>query len=335
MDPLLCVCVVCIIFFLLFFLNTKKKKIDGMRYARVLNIFISSIIPTLSVQRKSITACVGCGKFQNVFHQQQQRYHSHLAELTTVKKYSNTHVNARPAEPSIAIYKLSLLGRSNEALAIYLKLLEEEGFPSREALYQLTRALYKSNNLVGMYAVHDTLISYYRQNPPSKRSARAMIYMYTMLINLIVNNTRPVDMRTITHLCKEINQFYTGTNIVMYNTLIKTLLRQGRLESAQAMLQEVYKNTKPTVVTYGILIKDASRRKDIPRLMAYLDEMNQNDVPADYAIVSILVTTLCDLRGFDKAIDMVETLHRISDLVPPKFRVQLLSSIQHKSNRVN
>ncbi|KAI8090360.1 hypothetical protein BDF21DRAFT_411089, partial [Thamnidium elegans] len=303
-----------------------------MRHARVLNMFISSILPTLSVQRKSITACVGCGKFQNVF--QQQRYHSHLAELTTIKKYSNTHVNARPAEPSIAIYKLSLLGRSNEALAIYLKLLEEEGFPSREALYQLTRALYKSNNLVGMYAVHDTLISYYRQNPPSKRSARAMIYMYTMLINLIVNNTRPIDMRTITHLCKEINQFYNGTNIVLYNTLIKTLLSQGRLESAQAMLQEVYKNTKPTVTTYGILIKDASRRKDIPRLMGYLDEMNENNVPADYAIVSILITTLCDLRGFDKAIEMVETLHKISNLVPPKFRVQLLSSIQHKRSLV-
>lgn len=304
-----------------------------MRYARVLNMFISSILPTLSVQRKSIAACVGCGRFQNVI-QQQQRYHSHLAELTTVKKYSNTHVNSRPAEPSIAIYKLSLLGRSNEALAIYLKLLEEEGFPSREALYQLTRGLYKSNNLVGMYAVHDTLISYYRQNPPSKRSARAMIYMYTMLINLIVNNTRPVDMRTITHLCKEINQFfYTGTNIVMYNTLIKTLLSQGRVEIAQAMLQEVYKNTKPTVITYGILIKDASRRKDIPRLMGYLDEMNEHDVAADYAIVSILVTTLCDSRGFDKAINMVETLHRISNLVPPKFRAQLLGSIQHRSNR--
>lgn len=306
-----------------------------MRHVRVLNVFLSSLLPTINIPRRSLSTCLGCGKFQlrTAPMPSQVRHYTMMENATLTKKYATAHVNSRPAEPSIAINKLSMQGRVNEALAIYLKLLAEGGFPSRESLYQLIRELYKSNNLIGMYAVHDTLISFYSQNPLSKRSARSMIYMYTMLINLIANNTRPVDMKTITQLCKEMNRFDNQVNLVLYNTLIKSLLSQGQRESALAMLGDLKKHTQPTLVTFGILMKDASRRKDIPALLEYLDEIDQSQLTPDYAITNIVVTTLCDMQEFDKAIELVERLHNTPEagrLSGAKFRLQLLRCIERR-----
>jgi pentatricopeptide repeat protein len=348
-----------------------------MRHDRILNLFISSILPTSSslikIQRKSITTCLGCGKFQStsrfnvnsclpriVTASIQKRHQSNHQTSTAAtnehtssnkipsptqphqKKYANINVKSRPAEPSIAINKLSTQGRPSEALSIYLKLLAEGGFPSREALYQLVRALYKSNNLVGMYAVHDTLYSHYTiTTKPSKRSARAMIYMYTMLIDLITKTTRPVDMTTVTRLCKEMTQLTdkNAANIVLYNTLIKTLLDQGQLSHAKELLNDLKRNNlQPTIITFGIFIKDASRRKDVPSMLDYLDEMEQITIQPDFAIVSILVTTLCDMQEFDRAKDMVEKLYNIKTdelLVGAKFRHQLLKSIEYKRKKFN
>ncbi|KAG2214338.1 hypothetical protein INT47_000894 [Mucor saturninus] len=297
------------------------------------------MLPTINIPRRSLSTCLGCGKFQlrtPMMQHQQLRHYTMVENASLTKKYAAAHVNSRPAEPSIAINKLSVQGRANEALAIYLKLLAEGGFPSRESLYQLIRGLYKSNNLIGMYAVHDTLISFYSQNQPSKRSARSMIYMYTMLINLIANNTRPVDMKTITQLCKEMNRFNNQVNVVLYNTLIKSLLSQGQLESAHAMLDDLKKHTQPTLVTFGIFMKDASRRKDISTLLRYLDDLDQSRLTPDYAITSIVVTTLCDMQEFDKAIEMVERLHNTEEagrLSGAKFRLQLLRSIEHRRQK--
>lgn len=342
-----------------------------MRHVRILNLFISSILPKSAAfgnaERKGVSACFHCGKFQSsrLYHynnnnhsistialHQQRHYNSNNNNSTLYssstskdradniniphKKYANAHVNSRPAEPSIAIHKLSIQNRPNEALAIYLKLLAEGGFPSREALYQLTRALYKSDNLLGMYAIHDTLLSYYNHHPPSKRGSRAMIYMYTMLIQLIAKITRPVDMNTITKLCKEMKQFQTcSTNIVLYNTLIQTLLQQNQLTQAKALLNELtVQNIQPSIITYGILMKDASRRKDIDSMLKYLDDIEkQPNITPDHAIVSILITTLCDMNEFDKAKDMVEKLHKIDDLVGTKYRQQLLRTIERRRRK--
>lgn len=346
-----------------------------MRHVRILNLFISSILPKSaafgSFERKGVSACFHCGRFQSsrlyynynnsiatIALHQQRYYNSQFNNSNSnsisnsssssnstskdrvdnipYKKYANAHVNSRPAEPSIAIHKLSIQNRPNEALAIYLKLLAEGGFPSREALYQLTRALYKSDNLLGMYAMHDTLLSYYNHHPPSKRGSRAMIYMYTMLIQLIAKITRPVDMNTITELCKEMKQFQTcSTNIVLYNTLIKTLLQQNQLTQAKALLDELtVQKIQPSIITYGILMKDASRRKDIHSMLKYLDDIEkQPNITPDHAIVSILITTLCDMDEFDKAKDMVEKLHKIDDLVGTKYRQQLLRTIDRRRRK--
>lgn len=335
----------------------------GMRHVRILSLFISSILPTQSpfiqTQRKGLRTCLHCGKFQlynnnkkngimSMVAQQQQSsvryYSSETLNNNNIpnsnKKYTSAHIHSRPAEPSIAIHKLSSQGRPTEALSIYLKLLSEGGFPSREALYQLTRALYKSDNLLGMYAIHDTLISYYNHNLPSKRNSRAMIYMYTMLINLITKSTKPVDMNTILNLCKEMKQFNEKStdSIVLYNTLLKTLLQQNQVLQAQALLHELKRqNIQPTIITFGILMKDASRRKDIESMMNYLDEIEQQpNISPDYAIVSILITTLCDAHEFDRAKDMVEKLHKTvkaDDLVGAKYRQQLLKTIDQRRKK--
>ncbi|CEP14632.1 hypothetical protein [Parasitella parasitica] len=218
------------------------------------------------------------------------------------QKYAHLQVNARPAEPSIAITKLARQGRTNEALAVYLQLIQEGGFPSRESLYQLTRALYKSSNLQGMVAIRDTLIAHYSNSnsissisvsstsslaprPASKREARSMIYTYTMLINLMAKH-KLVNLETIRLLCKEMSQFTTKTSIVLYNTLIKTLLETNQPSQAHAIFEDLLISTtlSPTISTYTILMKDASVRKQYGRLLNYLNDMQSRDITITYAL---------------------------------------------------
>lgn len=313
-----------------------------MRHVRILNLFISSILPPQPV-RKSITNCIACGRFQMLSSSPSSfssfSSFSTRRYLSTSSKYTNLPANARPAEPSIAITKLASQGRPNEALAIYLQLIQDGGFPSRESLYQLTRALYKSSNLQGMYAIHDTLISYYSIHPASNRSARSMIYMYTMLINLIAKN-KPVNFDTIRILCKEMTQFTTTINTVLYNTLIKTLLDNNQVTQAHTLFKDLISNTtlNPTIITYTIMMKDASKRKDYDRILEYLNDIQSKNIIMNYAVVSIVVDTLCDVNEFDKAIEVVNAIHhpkKKDELSSPKYRIQLLKSIESKQNMAN
>ncbi|KAF1802015.1 hypothetical protein V8B55DRAFT_1476190 [Mucor lusitanicus] len=304
-----------------------------MRHVRILSLFISSILPPQPV-RKSITNCVACGRFQMSSPTMTPFSSSAFSRrhLTSSSKYANLHPNARPAEPSIAITKLASQGRPNEALAVYLQLIQDGGFPSRESLYQLTRALYKSSNLQGMYAIHDTLISYYSVHPPSNKSARSMTYMYTMLISLIARH-KPVNFDTIRALCKEMSQFTATSNIVLYNTLIKTLLDNNQVTQAHALFKDLLCNTtlNPTISTYTILMKDALKRRDYDRILDYLQDIQSKEIIMNYAVVSIVTDALCDIEEFDKAIHVVNAIHhprKKDELSSPRYRLQLLKSIE-------
>ncbi|KAI8059394.1 uncharacterized protein B0P05DRAFT_558442 [Gilbertella persicaria] len=212
--------------------------------------------------------------------------------------------------------------------------------PSRESLYQLTRSLYKSSHLHGLYAIHDTLLSRLHHQKPSKRSNRSkrtLLYLNTMLINLMGSYTRPVDMVRIKALCKELNQFQCSNQspIVLYNTLIKIMLQQQQTASAHALLDDLYaRHLQPTMQTYGILMKDAAMRKDKSRLLSYLDQIDKNpDLGIDYATVSIVVGALCRCRAFDRAVHVVKALHlpRTKDEISsPKYTQHLLEWIEKR-----
>jgi pentatricopeptide repeat protein len=311
-----------------------------MRHVRILNQFISSILPqppTPLLQRsKSLTACLGCGRFQLtpriMFSTMSLVQNTHIN-----KKYECQYIKVRPAEPSIAIKKLSTQRRSLEALGVYLKLVRDGGVPSREALHLLIRSLYISKNLLGLNAIHDTLVEHYRHHKLSRRNARAMIYMYTMLINLVAKTTYPTDLEAIRRLCSELQQFSQHANTPLYNTLIRTLLQVNQVQQAHALFEDMKLYSKPTMVTYGILMKDASRRRDFKQLMSCLDDIEKGDgLEIDYATVSVIVTTLCSVQRFDKAIEVVQKIHvanKRDELSSPKYRDRLLQLIDFKRRK--
>ncbi|KAI8879416.1 hypothetical protein K501DRAFT_256830 [Backusella circina FSU 941] len=247
------------------------------------------------------------------------------------KKYENIHPKSRPAEPCIAIIKLSTQGRGNEALSIYLKLLDDGGFPSSEAQYQLTRSLYKSSNLLGMHALHDTLISYYKTHTLSRRSGRNLIYMYTMLINLICKNTKPVDMNSITHLCKEMADLELDGSIPLYNTLIKLFLDRNQLEDAKSIYNDLLKKgMEPSKETFGILMHYAAKKKDIPQLILYLDEMDRYGIEPDYATMTVIIIALCKTKNIDTAKQLLEDLHSLYAFVNDDYKNTLLKKIERR-----
>ncbi|RCI04460.1 hypothetical protein CU098_012922 [Rhizopus stolonifer] len=236
-----------------------------MRPARVLNLFISSILPPSHVQKlpsKLPWTCLGCGRFK-------------WKPFRSLSSYSKVST----AEPCISIIKLAQQGRSQEALVMYLKLVEEERRPSQEALYQLAQTLYKSNHLVGMQALHNTLFIH----PLSDRTRRSLIYVHIMFINLIARTTR--DMQAIQQLCELVSDSVKAGNPVIYNTLIKVFLENGERLKAEQAYEKLKQNGKPTIVTFDIWMKEAERQKDYKAMIYYLDEMNYFGVSPDRRMV--------------------------------------------------
>lgn len=103
------------------------------------------------------------------------------------------------------------------------------------------------------------------------------------------------------------------------------------------MFEDMKMYSRPNMVTYGILMKDASRRRDIKRLMSCLDEIGKSpELEIDFATVSVIVTTLCDIQRFDKAEEVVEKIHianRRDELSSPKYRDRLLQLIDFKRRK--
>ncbi|KAI8350934.1 hypothetical protein EDC96DRAFT_519248 [Choanephora cucurbitarum] len=315
-----------------------------IRHARILSQFISNISPIVSsplLTRKGVTTCIGCGRFQlqPVFFR--PLYTTPTATTTISKnKYAKLPSRARPAEPSITIMKYVKQGRLNEALSTYYRLFSEGSFPSRESFYQLAYSLYRCSDLQGMYAIHDTLIAHFRrQRRVSKANKRTLLYVNTMLINLI-SKSNTVDIQRIMALCKELVRYQQRTQspIVLYNTLIKVMLEQKQVTYAHALLNDIAQhNLQPTFHTYGILLKDAAKQKDLPRLMSYLDQIEQHpDLYIDYATVSIVVGALCQLRSFDHAVKVVKSIRlpkTRDEMSSPKYTLELLGWIEHERQK--
>ncbi|ORZ10084.1 hypothetical protein BCR42DRAFT_422704 [Absidia repens] len=90
-------------------------------------------------------------------------------------------------------------GEADQCLKHYLQLLESQGkLPCHEALHQLARVLYSKRHLSGFSILHDTLLAYYKLNPPSGRQSRNLAYIYTMFINLIMRQPNYTKKRSPT-----------------------------------------------------------------------------------------------------------------------------------------
>ncbi|KAL0081431.1 hypothetical protein F4703DRAFT_1866775 [Phycomyces blakesleeanus] len=240
-------------------------------------------------------------------------------------------------ESSAAIISFASQGRVDEALARYFHLLGSGGFPSQEALYQLSRALYRASNLAGMYALHDTLLLYYKSKLPSKRQLRSMLYMYTMLINLIGRKTKitPNDMERIKELCGEMESLNIKSTVVLYNTLIKMFVTMKDWTGAYAIYDELLrKNLRPTHYTYSILMQASAQQRDLEKISELMDAMEEHQVLPDRAIVSILVGVLCNIREFDSALELSEQAFNLmqSTEMGAKFWNHLKVSIVSKKH---
>lgn len=299
-----------------------------MRPARVLNLFISNILPRhesllLRLQRRNPSTCLGCGRFQSRW--------KFLRSYSTQPNTIDTS-KIRTTETCISIVKLAKQRRPSEALSTYLKLVEQGGFPNQEALYSLARSLYVNNHLVGMQALYDTLDQLYNTCPFSNRTQRSLTYIYTMFINLIARTTG--DMQAIQKVCQNMSQPIMRGNVVIYNTLIKTFLENGDIENAKKAYEELKRHSAPTVATFGIWMKDAVERRDMKAMMRYLDEMEAYSIPPDYAMVDMVVSVLCHVNKHRIAKKFIEELHAEAEgLVPKKFKKQLLLKIiKHRKN---
>ncbi|KAI9482699.1 MAG: hypothetical protein EXX96DRAFT_555354 [Benjaminiella poitrasii] len=309
-----------------------------MRHVRILNILIPN---QLSLKRRLFTPCLGCGRLTIPFRPYTQAVPANnttTATITPPPKYAHLPARARPAEPSIAITKLAAQGRATDALDVYLGLLRNGGFPSRKSLYQLTEVMYRTSNLRGMYVIHHTLTAYYNQDSAaqSKRNARSLNYLSAMLINLIVKETQPIDWNMIRTIFSRLPRFSTEkTKIVIYNTLIGTLLDKNYVREARGLLDDLERqNVKPTLVTYKILMKDACKRKELDYLIYLLDAFAKDEtLEIGCVITSIVAKALCNVHEFDKAIKLADELYcpsekdRLSSLA---FKQDLVAYVEKK-----
>ncbi|KAI7850362.1 hypothetical protein BDC45DRAFT_573087 [Circinella umbellata] len=250
-----------------------------------------------------------------------------------------------PRDISAAIIKLSRKRRTNEALHKYLKALYNNQFPSKDSLYQLAYALYRQKNLTGLYALHDTLISHYKNNTTqqttnttaqlSNRRRRSMIYLYTMLLNLISNNTprtQPLDTQSISRVCSEMAELNLAHYAILYDTLLQLFMKRRDLSSCHELYNVMkQRQIEPTKYTYSIMLKVYGWEKDLNGMTNLLDDMYDRKISPDAGIVGVVVFGLCRLREFDTARQFVNQLFQSSGgdawLIGIKMRERLLKNI--------
>ncbi|KAI9262055.1 hypothetical protein BY458DRAFT_515311 [Sporodiniella umbellata] len=297
-----------------------------MRPARVLNTFISSFVAgyDFAIKQpilKASPTCFSCGRLKP----KPFRFHP----------VSTIYTKVASAEPCISIIKLAQQGRSRDALLMYFKIIEQEKVPSREALYQLAKALYKTNNLVGMHALHNTLAQVHSICPPSDRARRSLTYIHIMFINLIARTTRDID--AILKVCDMISDRNKRGNTIIYNVLIKVFLEKGEAKKASKIYEELKREGSPSIATFHIWIREAQKKRDFKAVMYYLDEMKLFSITPDRKMVYQIVSALCNASQFLVAKDLVERLHLESrTLVPKTVCESLLSKIaecRQKKNR--
>ncbi|KAI8374338.1 uncharacterized protein BYT42DRAFT_575998 [Radiomyces spectabilis] len=243
------------------------------------------------------------------------------------------HRSRQLAELAYATEKLARKGKASEALDQYFQLLNKGGFPNRETLHRLALSLYRSQNLVGMTALHDTVVVYYQSNRISNRRADALRYIYTMFIQMLVSRP-PVHLPTIKKLYDEMAAFGVRGNVVLYNILLKFFLDHKDTAAADALFKDLLaKNLKPTIYTYSILLTAAVRQRDFRQVESWLDDMLRRGIRPDRGIVSGMVTTLCFLNERDAAVRLIEALFRYDQshyLIGTKFRQDLLLYVKRR-----
>lgn len=153
-----------------------------------------------------------------------------------------------------------------------------------------------------------------------------------MFINMVARTTK--SMQTIEQLCQDMSCYVKRGNIALYNTLLKVFLNNNDVRKADRLYRQIKRHSTPTAMTYGILMNYASKRRDLRSMIKYLDDMAAYSIPVDYAIIEITVSTLCRVKAFDLAEEMVKELHRgCEKLVPPRFQQHLLCKIDVRKKR--
>lgn len=281
-----------------------------------------------------LTRCDGCGRpvKSNLVLVTQRFLNTRGPELAFTTKRLTPGARRRQCSEKIA--ELSKTGKTLEALRTFLDSINTY-FPSQEATYQLAHALYRENNLIGLKLVHDTLTLHYRHKPPSNRQARSMVYLSSMLIQLIIRQTKPhYDMKSITSICSTMAKLHCPATVVLYNIFLKLLFDKGEEQHARAMFEDLIKHkTQPNRQTYGVILDYYARRKRLGDMLHWLQDMEQRQIQPDAAIVTILVLGYCRSGLFDMAEKFVQDVYERCNGYPKimdfKRKRQMLDYIAH------
>ncbi|CDS09770.1 hypothetical protein LRAMOSA02447 [Lichtheimia ramosa] len=329
---------------------------------RTTDLLIQSLIPNVTAMAarvsirvssfplSRVTRCSGCGSpirtstLNPAFWNDMSRRWI----ATTNSNNSNT-VTAPKLDPiqylNVSISELLAKGRAVDALPRYMRLVQHhKRMPTHETLYRLCHGLYQKSNLKGLYAVHDTLLFYYKERPMSQRRRRIILYLNTMIINLISkSSSRQLSqhhqmadppMRIIEQLCREISDLKLSTtkHVAVYNSILDMLARHHQVDNAWMLFDHMRQNDiGPTAHTYSIMLKTIAQTKDLQAADQLLEDMHQRGIATDQVIVGGLVTALCRHNAFATAQRLVDQIYYYSNgdprLMSTETRARLLTFI--------
>ncbi|KAJ8663514.1 hypothetical protein O0I10_000756 [Lichtheimia ornata] len=297
-----------------------------------------------------IARCSGCGcpiRTSTV----NRPFWSDMSRRWITTSHSNNHsvVAAAKLDPiqylNVSISELLLKGRAADALYRYMRLVQyHKRMPPHETLYQLCHGLYRSHNLRGLYAVHDTLLLYYKERPMSRRRRRIMLYLNTMIINLVSkSSSRQLShrhqiaeppTRIIEQLCREMTDLkLTPTkHVAVFNSILNMLVQHGQVDNAWILFDHMRQDDiNPSARTYSIMLKTVAQTKDLHAADQLLEDMHQRGIATDQAIVGGLVTALCRRNAFTTAQRLVDQMYYYSNgdprLMSTETRARLLAYI--------
>jgi len=252
---------------------------------------------------------------------------AHYTDASALKKHEpitlRKHVTLASNAPAAAfIVYQAKRGAVHVALNDIVKIFSSGMMPPQEALYQFFSACARSRDTGSAMKVYKLLIDRMalQDLPLSKRSSKSLTYIFSIMINLLERNIRPVDFNAIWSIYEDMQKLKIPLNTVLYNNLLKILLNRQDHAQVHSLYREMLHNgQKPSLRTYSMLMLSMAKQGDISGFTKLLDVMQSRNMFPDFIGWCVIMNALGRLGNLDGVEKIYEYLR--SSGVPITSRI--------------
>ncbi|GAB2260121.1 hypothetical protein Droror1_Dr00010976 [Drosera rotundifolia] len=246
------------------------------------------------------------------FTHNQSTYRAIICKLCTFRRFETAHelldempgsIGCAPND-SIFVTMIRGLGRARRIKRVINVVDLVEGFGGKVSVKVC-------NAILDVLVKHDIDIAreFYRRKMMIECSVEGDMYTYGILMKGLCLTNRVAEGFRLLQVMKSRG---VSPNVVVYNTLLQALCKNGKVGRARSLMNEM---PEPNDVTYNLLISAFCKQEDlVPALVLLEKSFSSGSVP-DVVTVTKVVALLCSVGRLNEAAEVLERVEGSGDTV--------------------